>query len=81
MGDLDLARRAAEASLAAGVEDPWAHYYIAIALVRGGEALAAIERFEMAIAGGLPTERIGSFATELIGAGKFVEAAQLRLKY
>ncbi|MDJ0637796.1 MAG: tetratricopeptide repeat protein [Paracoccaceae bacterium] len=81
LGDLALARKAAEASLAAGVEDPWAHYYIAIALVRGGDAPEAIERFELAIAGGLPAERVGSFATELIDAGKYVEAAQLRLKY
>lgn len=77
----ELAREAAEASLSMGVEDPWAHYYIAITHIHGGETDAGLERFEQAIAAGLPSDRIGAFATELISAGQYVEAAQLRLKY
>ena len=81
LGDYALARSAAEASLATGVEDPWAHYYVAITLVHEGEAAAGMARFEQAIATGLPADRVGAFASELVGAGKWVEAAQLRLKY
>lgn len=81
LGDYALARDAAEASLAMGVNDPWAHYYIAITLVHAGEVNAGVKRFEDAVLAGLPSDRIGAFATELISAGKFVEAAQLRLKY
>ena len=79
--DYALARAAAEASLATGVNDPWAHYYIAITLVHDGEVTDGMKRFDEAIAAGLPADRVGAFATELIGAGKYVEAAQLRLKY
>ncbi|MCG6883450.1 MAG: tetratricopeptide repeat protein [Silicimonas sp.] len=79
--DYPLARTAAEASLATGVEDPWAHYYIAISLVHEGAASEGMAWFEKAIATGLPADRIGAFASELVGAGKWVEAAQLRLKY
>jgi tetratricopeptide (TPR) repeat protein len=81
LGDYALARKAAEASLATGVEDPWAHYYLAITLVHGGEIEQGLARFERALAAGLPTDRIGAFASELVGAGKYVEAAQLRLRY
>ena len=79
--DYPTARSAAEASLATGTEDPWAHYYIAITLVHGGETAAGLERFARAIEIGLPDDRVGAFAAELISAGKYVEAAQLRLKY
>lgn len=79
--DYDLARTAAEASLATGVDDPWAHYYIAITLIHDGDTRAGLQRFDRAIQGGLPTERVGAFASELVGAGKFIEAAQLRLRY
>ncbi len=81
MGDYTLAREAAETSLATGVNDPWAHYYIAITLVNSGDVLGGMQRFDLAIASGLPADRVGAFATELVGAGKYVEAAQLRLKY
>lgn len=81
LGDYDLARASAEASLATGVEDPWAHYYIAIADVHDGDVDAGLARFDQAISIGLPTERVGSFATALVSAGKFVEAAELRMKY
>lgn len=81
LGEYALAREAAEASLATGVDDPWAHYYVAITLVHGGEIEKGMARFERAIAGGLPTDRVGAFASELVGAGKYAEAAQLRLKY
>lgn len=81
LGDYATARDAAEASLAMGVNDPWAHYYIAITLVHDGDVKAGMERFDHAIQAGLPAERVGAFATELVGAGKFVEAAELRLKY
>lgn len=81
LGDYALARQAAEASLATGVNDPWAHYYVAITLIHDGETDAGLARFDKAIAAGLPADRVGAFATELIGAGKYVEAAQLRLKY
>lgn len=81
LGNYPLAKKAAEASLAMGVEDPWAHYYIAITLVHAGEVTAGMERFDKAISSGLPTDRVGAFASELVGAGKYIEAAQLRLKY
>lgn len=81
LGDHALARQAAEASLATGVQDPWAHYYIAIALVHDGDVPAGLERFELAVALGLPGDRIDTFARELIRSGSHVEAAQLRLKY
>ena len=79
--DYAAARAAAENCLATGVDDPWAHYYIAIALVHDGHAAEGLERFGKAISAGLPTDRVGAFATELVSAGKYVEAAQLRLKY
>ena len=79
--DYAMARDAADASLATGVEDPWAHYYIAITLVHGGDTTAGMDRFQRAIEIGLPEDRVGAFAKELIGAGKYVEAAQLRMKY
>lgn len=79
--DYTMAQQAAEASLDTGVEDPWAHYYIAIAMVHGGQTPEGLVRFEKAINRGLPSHRVGAFAKELISVGKFVEAAQLRLKY
>lgn len=79
--DYTTAEKAAQASLAMGVEDPWAHYYLAITLVHRGEVSEGLARFEQAIAAGLPQDRIGAFASELVGAGMYVEAAQLRLKY
>ncbi len=81
LGEYDLARTAAEASLAMRASDPWAHYYIAITLVHDGQISDGMGRFDDAIAAGLPADRVGAFATELISAGKYVEAAQLRLKY
>ena len=81
LGNFTIARSAAEVSLEMGTNDPWAHYYIAITLVHDGEVAAGLNRFDEAIAAGLPADRVGAFATELIGAGKYVEAAQLRLKY
>ena len=81
MENFALSRAAAEASLATGVEDPWAHYYIAISLVHDGDTRGGLLRFEKALSAGLPAEQIKDFATELVGAGKYVEAAQLRLKY
>ena len=79
--DYSLAREAAKASLSFGVEDPWAHYYIAITHIHDGETEFGLARFEQAVAAGLPSDRIGAFATELISAGQYVEAAQLRLRY
>lgn len=81
LGDYAEAKRSAEASLATGVEDPWAHYYIAIAYVHDGDVAEGLARFDRAISVGLPTDRVGAFATALVGAGKLVEATQLRLKY
>ncbi len=81
IGDYSLARTAAEAALATGVDDPWAHYYLAITLVHEGKVEDGMARFEKAIASGLPADRVGAFASKLVGAGKYVEAAQLRLKY
>jgi len=81
MKNYPLARTAAEAALATGVEDPWAHYYIAITLVHDGETSEGLNRFARAMDFGLPGDRVGAFATELVSAGKYVEAAQLRLKY
>lgn len=79
--DYAAARIAAEACLATGRDDPWAHYYIAITLVHDGKVAAGVDRFHQAVSSGLPTDRIGAFASELVQAGKFVEAAELRLKY
>ncbi len=81
MENYSLARQAAEASLNTGVDDPWAHYYIAIAMVHDGKADEGITRFDAAMTGGLPKDRIGAFARELIAAGNYIEAMQLRLKY
>lgn len=81
LGNYGMARAAAEDSLATGVEDPWAHYYIAITLVHNDDVIGGLQRFDQAVAGGLPVDRVGAFASELVGAGKYVEAAQLRLKY
>ena len=79
--DYPLARKAAEDSLATGVDDPWAHYYVAISMVHGGEIAEGIARFSTAMASGLPQHRVGAFARELISAGKYVEAAELRLNF
>jgi tetratricopeptide (TPR) repeat protein len=79
--DYATARSSAEASLAMGVNDPWAHYYIAITLIHDGQVDAGLARFDNAIQAGLPAERVGAFASELAGAGKYVEAVALRLKY
>lgn len=81
MKDYPASREAAEASLAVGGHSAWAHYYIAIALVHGGRTEDGLDRFDTAMETGLPDHRIGAFASELISAGKFVEAVQLRLKY
>lgn len=81
LGDYPLAAAAAEASLATGVRDPWAHYYLAITLVHDGKVEQGLAQFEQALAGGLPSDRIGAFASELVGAGLYVAAAELRLKY
>lgn len=79
--DYATTRSAAEASLATGVSDPWAHYYIAISMVHSGETSEGMSQFGKAMDAGLPDDRIGAFAKELISAGKYVEAAQLRLQY
>ncbi|MGR3511495.1 MAG: tetratricopeptide repeat protein [Paracoccaceae bacterium] len=81
LGDYRLARTAVEASLATGVNDPWAHYYLAITLVHEGQVDAGLQSFEKAIASGLPDDRIGAFASELVGAGMYVEAAELRQRF
>ena len=81
MGDYPTVRAAAEASLKTGVEDPWAHYYIAISLVHLGQASEGLSRFQRAIQTGLPVENVGDFARELINAGKYAEAEQLRTMY
>jgi tetratricopeptide (TPR) repeat protein len=81
LGDYKTAEQAAKASLAIGGDDPWAHYYLAITLIHRGEVDEGLARFEQAIAAGLPEDRIGAFASELVGAGNYIEAAQLRLKY
>ena len=81
MENYSLARQAAESSLKTGVDDPWAHYYVAIALVHDGKSSEGIARFDTAMTGGLPDDRVGAFARELIAAGKYVEAVQLRIKY
>ncbi|NND22086.1 MAG: tetratricopeptide repeat protein [Silicimonas sp.] len=81
MKDYATTRSAAEASLATGVSDPWAHYYIAISMVHSGETTEGLTQFGKAMAAGLPDDRIGAFAKELVSAGKYVEAAQLRLQY
>lgn len=79
--DYQLARRAAEASMEAGTTDPYAHYYIAITLVQTGDTPSGLERFDLAMSEGLPSHRVGAFASELISRGKYVEAVQLRIKY
>lgn len=79
--DYPASREAAETSLAIGGHSAWAHYYIAIALVHGGSTEDGLDRFDRAMESGLPEHRIGAFASELISAGKYVEAVQLRLKY
>lgn len=79
--DYPLARRAAEQSMEAGTTDPYAHYYIAITLVHSGDTPKGLEMFDRAMSEGLPSHRVGAFASELISRGKYVEAVQLRIKY
>lgn len=81
LGDYATVRTAAEASLGTGVEDPWAYYYIAISMVHSGSTSEGLRHFARAIETGLPKDRIGAFAKELISAGRYAEAAQLRLRY
>jgi tetratricopeptide (TPR) repeat protein len=81
MDKYSLARQAAEDSLKTGVDDPWAHYYIAVTMVHDGKPNEGLARFDTAMTGGLPEDRVGAFARELIAAGKYVEAMQLRIKY
>ena len=50
-------------------------------MIHTGETTDGLARFDQAMEGGLPDHRVGVFAKELISAGKFVEAIQLRLKY
>ena len=76
-----LARRAAEKALETGANDPWAQFYVAISLIHDGKADEGLTRFDAAIAAGLPADQVGFFAKELISEGKWVQAAQLRLKY
>ncbi len=75
------ARDSAEAALELGGEDPWAHFYAAVALVHTESTDEAVTRFQTAMATGLPEDIVGFFAEELVRAGDFVGAAQLRLKY
>ena len=82
--ELELYREAkasAEAALEIGEEDPWAHFYAAIALVHTETTEVGVSRFETAMASGLPGDFVGLFAEELVRAGDFVGAAQLRSKY
>ena len=79
--DYSLSRAEAEKSIELGGDDPWAHYYIAISLVHQDDVSGGLEHFERAVETGLPSDQVGPFASELVGAGKYVEAAQLRLKY
>ena len=79
--DYPLTRAAAETALETGEESPWAHYYIAITMVHSGETAEALSRFDRAMETGLPDHRVGALAKELIGAGKYIEAAQLRIRY
>lgn len=81
MKDYAVTRDAARAALATGIDDPWAHYYIAISMVHTGSVREGLAQFDKAMEAGLPDHRVGAFAKELIAAGKYVEAAQLRLKY
>ena len=62
-------------------EDPWNYYYAAILALRLGDVKKSVLSFEEAMALGLPSERVSSFALELVDAGKYVEAAQIRIKY
>ena len=50
-------------------------------MVHDGKADEGITRFDAAMTGGLPEDRVGAFARELIAAGNYIEAMQLRLKY
>ena len=79
--DYAQAHASAERSIEIGGDDPWAHYYAAVTMIHTGSAKDGMERFDRAMEGGLPEDFVGYFAKELIRAGKWVEAAQLRLKY
>ena len=79
--DYEVARASAETSIDIGGDDPWAHYYIAVSMVHDDAAEDGMMRFDEAMAFGLPEAFVGYFAKELVRAGKWVEAAQLRIKY
>lgn len=79
--DYPVARREAETALSLGPSDPWADFYIAVALIHEGRGNEGIARFDKAIEGGLPTEKVGAFASELIAAGLWDEAVKLRESY
>lgn len=81
LGDYSLARVAAEASLELRDENPWAQYYIAVTLVHDGATVEGLGHFDLAMEFGLPDDRVGAFALELVSAGKYVEAVQLRIRY
>lgn len=79
--ELELYREAqasAETALEIGGEDPWAHFYAAIALVHTESTETGVTRFQTAMASGLPEDFVSFFAEELVRAGDFVGAAQLR---
>ena len=53
----------------------------ALPILHDGEVEQGLARFDQAISIGLPSDRVGAFASALVGAGMYVEAAGLRLKY
>ena len=81
---LDRYDAALEAAQIAAMQDPdlaYADYHAAVALVGRGDAVAGIERFDLAMQKGLPSQMVGAFASQLVRQGKYVAAIALRGKY
>gem|GEM_PF-2471887 len=72
---------AAEAALALDPDLAFPHYYAAVAIANTGTADAALERFDAAMDAGIGPDMIGTFAADLIAAGRVLSAVKLRRRY
>jgi tetratricopeptide (TPR) repeat protein len=77
-GKWDQARQAIEIGLKIDPKAEWLVYYDALSLLNARKPDEAMERFAQAISLGLPDDRIGYFAGEMVGAGFIARALVLR---
>ncbi|MEM8789719.1 MAG: tetratricopeptide repeat protein [Pseudomonadota bacterium] len=71
----------AERALELNPAHAYAHYYAAVALAHAGAVEDAMDRFKKAIDLGLNRDMVSVFAADLISAGRFRAALQLRKRY